>query len=90
MKRFPKSSSPRFMPARGQAEKQTLDQLVGAYTAAMTAKGTYDKVQAAFAAAEQSLPTLCDKLKELAQALQMMAQTADGSPGPSFPLCLDL
>ena len=65
----------------GQAEKQTLDQLVGAYTAAMTAKGTYDKVQAAFAAAEQSLPTLCEKLKELAQALQTMAQTADGFAG---------
>lgn len=59
--------------AAGQGQQATVEKLVAAYTAALTAKGTYDQVKTAFDAVGSTLDTLSAAVTQVASGLDEMA-----------------
>ena len=66
---------------RSGADQETINKLVDVYTAALTAKGTYDQIKEAFAAVDSTLKTVTNSLTTMSENVDTMVNEVSGSLG---------
>lgn len=63
------------------ADSETVNQLVEVYTAALTAKGTFDQIKEAFLAVDSTLDTVISSLGTMANQVDLLVDEFSGSIG---------